>query len=72
MCCRADTNINALRLRRRALIFRDLPSNNVLISDNSRVRKSYFLNMRLTWYYVSDQVTIVIVCIYLIVRGHNI
>ena len=29
MCCRADTNINALRLRRRALIFRDLPSNNI-------------------------------------------
>ena len=29
MCCRADTNINALRLRRRALIFRDLFSNNI-------------------------------------------
>ena len=74
-----STNIKALRLRRRALIFRDLPSNNflssdtalgqemtimagfgvahklyiyekknkkkhVLISDNSRVRKNYFLN----------------------------
>ena len=40
MCCRADTNINALRLRRRALIFRE----RVLISDNSRVRKHYFLS----------------------------
>ena len=38
-----STNINALPLRRRALIFRDLPPNNVLISDNSRVRKNYFL-----------------------------
>ena len=38
-----STNINALRLRLRALIFRDLPSNNVLISDNSQVRKNYFL-----------------------------
>ena len=44
MCCRADTNINALRLCRHALIFRDLLSNNVLISDNSRVRKNFFLN----------------------------
>ena len=44
MCCRADMSINALGLRRRALIFRDLLSNNVLISDNSRVRKNYFLN----------------------------
>ena len=29
MCYRADTIINALRLRRRALIFRGLPSNNM-------------------------------------------
>ena len=29
ICCRADTNMYALRLRRRALIFRDLPSNNM-------------------------------------------
>ena len=41
MCCRADLqNINALRLRRRALIFRDSAlQQHVLISDNSRVRK---------------------------------
>ena len=26
-CCLADTNINSLRLRRRELIFRNLPSN---------------------------------------------
>ena len=32
-------------LRRRDLIFHDLPSNkHVLMSDNSRVRKIYFLN----------------------------
>ena len=30
-------------LRRRELIFRDLPQQHVLISDNSRVRKNYFL-----------------------------
>ena len=40
MCCRADTIINALQLRHGALIFRELPGNNVLISDNSRVRES--------------------------------
>ena len=32
-------NINARRLRRRALIFVDLPTTRVLISDNSPVRK---------------------------------
>ena len=32
---------------RRVLTFRDLPSK-VLISDNSRVRKEYFLNCMLT------------------------
>ena len=44
-------NINALWLRHHALIFGDLPSNNVLISDNSCVRKSYFLNKLLTSIY---------------------
>ena len=39
MCCRAASS------RHRELIFRDLPSNNVLISDNSQVRKNYFLSI---------------------------
>ena len=46
-CCRVDLQILMHSgLCRRALIFRDLPSNDVLISDNSRVRKNYFLNIQ--------------------------
>ena len=37
MCCRAEANINSLRLRRRELMFRNLPSNAMtLIGDNTR------------------------------------
>ena len=35
-------NINARRRSRSALIFVDLPTTHVLISDNSPVRKNYF------------------------------
>ena len=38
-------NINGPQLRHLAFIFRDLSSNNVLISDNSQVRKNYFFSM---------------------------